>query len=99
MTTEISTEVSTEVLLPAEREFTVPSGKKIAMRRGKGRDMINAMRKARDTTEVQFALLAELITVDGHPIIYEDLLDMDLADVVMIQSENNDFLSPPTPKA
>lgn len=90
----MTTEISTEVLASTDHEFTVPSGKKIVMRRGKGRDMVNALRKARDTNEVQFALLAELITVDGNPIIYEDLLDMDLPDVLMIQSESNDFLSP-----
>jgi hypothetical protein len=94
----MTTEVSTEVLNPTEHTFTVPSGKKIVMRRGKGRDMVNAMRKARDTNEIQFALLAELITVEGNPIIYEDLLDMDLADVMMIQSESNDFLLQQTPK-
>jgi hypothetical protein len=80
-------------------EFTVPSGKVITVRKGKGRDMINAMRKTKDSNEVSFALAAELILVDGNPIIFEDLLEMDLADVMKIQTEINDgFLSSPTPK-
>lgn len=84
---------------PGTRELTTPSGKVITIRPGKGRDMINAARKARDTHEVQFALIAELITIDGTPVVYEELLDMDLVDIMAIQNEMNDFLSFQTPKA
>lgn len=80
-------------------EFTVPSGHQVSLRRGKGRDMINAMRKTKEPNELTLALAAELMLLDGLPLVYEDILDMDLADVVRIQEEmNKAFLSSPTPK-
>jgi DNA-binding transcriptional regulator YbjK len=95
----MTTETKNSTLAPGEHEFTVPSGKLIRSRKGIGRDMINAMRKTKDHREVMFALAAELITVDGAPIIYEDLLEMDLADVMTIQQEMGEvFMPSQTPK-
>jgi len=36
---------------------------------------------------VVFALIAELVEIDGEKIVYEDLLAMDLNDVLALQSE------------
>jgi len=40
-----------------------------------------------DPTAVVFALIAELVEIDGEKIVYEDLLAMDLNDVLALQSE------------
>lgn len=76
------------------KEMTLPSGKKAKIREGKGKDLLNAWRKAKNSDEIVFALMAELVEIDGKKIIYEDLLEMDLKDVLAIQAEVvGDFLS------
>ncbi len=66
-------------------DLTLPSGKVASIKDGTGRDMLNAQRKARDTNEVVFGLIAELTTIDGSPIVLEDVLDMPLSDVLTLQ--------------
>ena len=68
----------------------LPSGKTAAIRRGKGRDLMRAQRAVAgnpDPTAVVFALIAELAQIDGAPIIYEDVVEMDLGDVLVLQAE------------
>jgi hypothetical protein len=68
----------------------LPSGKTAAIRRGKGRDLMRAQRAVAgnpDSTAVVFALIAELAQIDGAPIIYEDVIEMDLGDVLVLQAE------------
>lgn len=75
------------------KEITLPSGKKAKIREGKGRDLLQAWRKAKSSDEVVFALMAELVEIEGKKVIYEDLLEMPLRDVLAIQSEIvGDFL-------
>ncbi len=72
------------------RSVTLPSGKVAALRKGKGRDLMRAQRAVAgnsDPTAVVFALIAELAQVDGAPIVYEDVLEMDLDDVLALQAE------------
>ena len=76
---------------PAQsRGVTLPSGKTAAIRRGKGRDLMRAQRAVAgnpDPTAVVFALIAELAQIDGAPIVYEDVVEMDLGDVLVLQAE------------
>lgn len=76
------------------KEIKLPSGKKAKIREGKGRDLLNAWRKAKNSDEIVFALIAELVEIEGKKVIYEDLLEMDLKDVIAIQAEvMGNFLS------
>jgi len=68
------------------KEIILPSGKKATIREGKGKDLLNAQRKARSAEEILYALLAELTEIDGQKLIYEDLLELDLKDVLALQS-------------
>ena len=83
------------------KSLTLPSGKVAQIRDGVGRDLLNAQRKAQRPDEVTLALTAELLTVDGGPVIYEDLLDWPLADVAVLITEVAALFpnSPPTPSA
>ncbi|MBI3584196.1 MAG: phage tail assembly protein [Nitrospinae bacterium] len=69
------------------KEIVLPSGKKATLRKGKGRDLFNAQRKAKDPAEMQWALLSELVEIDGKKVVFEDLLEMDLPDVYMLNIE------------
>ncbi|HVA84521.1 MAG TPA: hypothetical protein VNF28_06435 [Candidatus Binataceae bacterium] len=72
------------------RSVNLPSGKIAVIRRGKGRDLMRAQRAVAgnsDPTAVVFALIAELAQIDGAPIVYEDVVEMDLGDVLVLQAE------------
>jgi len=68
-------------------ELTLPSGKKVKLESGKGYHLLNAQRKAKTAEEITFALIAELAEIDGKGIVYEDLLEFDLEDVLALQAE------------
>src|ERR1700746_2602892 len=91
---------STETILMADKQRSeqpaqsrggaLPPGKTAAIRRGKGRDLMRAQRAVAaspDPTAVVFALIAELAQIDGAPIVYEDVVEMDLGDVLVLQAE------------
>ena len=86
---------------PKDRSLLIlPSGKNATIRRGFGRDLMRAQRVvgvSGDPTAVVFALIAELVEIDGEKIVYEDLLAMDLNDVLALQSEvaGANFQGPP----
>src|SRR5258708_23588750 len=71
------------------RTIELPSGARATIRKGYGRDLMRAQRAAvgNDANAVIFALIAEVARVDGHKIVYEDVLEMDLADVMALQAE------------
>lgn len=72
------------------RQITLPSGRTASIRRGKGRDLMRAHRAAAGNPEplaISFALVAELAEIEGKPIVYEDMLAMDLDDVLALQGE------------
>lgn len=69
------------------KELMLPSGKKAVIREGKGRDLLNAQRIAQSPDEIIYALLAELVTIDGTKYVYEDVLEMPLTDVLALQAE------------
>ncbi|MGD0673137.1 MAG: hypothetical protein ABSB13_13745 [Candidatus Binatus sp.] len=77
----------------------LPSGSRAEVRKGHGRDLMRAQRAAagEDASAVIFALIAELTRVDGRRIVYEEVLEMDLADVLALQDEvmGENFDRPP----
>jgi hypothetical protein len=73
-----------------QRWITLPSGRIASIREGKGRDLINAQRavgRTAESTALLQALVALLCTVDGRELVYEDVLDMPVADVLMLEGE------------
>jgi hypothetical protein len=72
------------------RIIELPSGKTAEVRKGKGRDLMRAHRAVAGNPEpmsVSFALIAELAQVAGKDLVYEDVLDMDLDDVLTLEWE------------
>lgn len=73
-----------------QRRITLPSGRVAMVREGRGRDLIQAQRavgKTAESTAMLQALAALLCQVDGKDLIYEDVLDMPVADVLMLEAE------------
>ena len=48
----------------------------------KGRDFRQAQRACSDASDLQFALIAQLVKIKGEPLTKEDVLDLDLDDVL-----------------
>lgn len=69
------------------KSITLPSGKIATLEQGKGRDLLQAQMKAQTSEEIPYALIAELTEIDGQKLVYEDILEMDLADVIALQGE------------
>lgn len=69
------------------KTLTLPSGKIATVRQGKGYDLLQAQMKAKTSEELPYALIAELAEIDGQSLVYEDILDMDLEDVIALQGE------------
>jgi len=72
------------------RRITLPSGKTAELRKGKGRDLMRAHRAVAGNLEpmsVSFALIAELVRLEGKALVYEDVLEMDLDDVLTLEAE------------
>ena len=68
-------------------EIELPSGKKAIVRPGKGRDLIKAQRAAKTPDEIPYALVAELVTIEGKPVIFEDVLEMEIPDVLALMEK------------
>lgn len=69
------------------KTLTLPSGKTAILEKGKGKDLLQAQMKAKSSDEIPYALIAELVEIDGQKLVYEDILEMDLEDVLALQSE------------
>lgn len=82
------------------KEITLPSGTKAVFLRRKGKALMNAQRKADgDSSKISFALLSEIVEVDGKPCLMEDFGEMDLFDVMRLSEELGEMgKSGPTPK-
>lgn len=69
-----------------EKELTLSDGRVCKVKALTGRAMRDAQRTAdSDTSKVMFALTAIATTIDGNPIVMEDLEDMPLKDALKIQ--------------
>ena len=66
------------------KELVLPSGKIAIIEKGKGKDLLQAQMKAKTSDEIPYAELAE---IDGQKLVYEDILEMDLEDVIALQGE------------
>ncbi len=69
------------------KTLTLPSGKIATIENGKGRDLLQAQMKAKTADEIPYALIAELVEIDGQKLVYEDILELDLEDVIALQAE------------
>ena len=78
------------------KEITLPSGKKAVIAAGKGKHLFQAQKIAKAPDEITYALLAILSTIDGEPVVYEDMPEMYLPDLLslLVNSGLQDFLSP-----
>ena len=73
---------------PGVASFTLPSGVRVNMMPGKGRDLLAAQRVAgSDSHQVMYALAAGLCFFDGERKVMEDVLDMPLGDVMQLMGK------------
>ncbi|HZP46266.1 MAG TPA: phage tail assembly protein [Candidatus Binataceae bacterium] len=84
-------------------EIRLSDGRIATVRRPKGRDLRNAQRLAgKDATpyETSLAMLAQVATIDGAPIVMEDLDDFYADDINLMAEAAGSFLpsrSAPSP--
>lgn len=69
------------------KNLTLPSGKIVTIKDGIGRDLMQAQIKAKKSEEIPYALIAELCEIEGQSLVFEDILEMDLRDVLILQAE------------
>ena len=69
------------------KTLILPSGKTAVIRKGKGFDLFQAQIKAKTSEEIPYALIAELTEIDGQQLVYEDVFELDLEDVIALQAE------------
>ena len=67
------------------KEITLSDGKIAIIKDGKGRDLLNAQKKAKSSDEIPYALIAELTEIDGNYLVYENILELSIADVIQLQ--------------
>ncbi len=48
---------------------------------------ISESMKAKTSEEIPYALIAELVEIDSQKLVYEDILEMELSDVIALQAE------------
>ena len=68
------------------KKITLPSGKIATLKKGRGFDLLQAQQKAKTSEEIPYALIAELAEIDGQKLVYEDILELDLEDVIALQA-------------
>ena len=68
------------------KELTLSDGRKVIIKDGKGIDLLNAQKKAKTSDEIPYALLAELCEIDGQYLVYEDILELPIEDVINLQA-------------
>ncbi len=68
------------------KEITLSDGKIAKIKDGKGIDLLNAQKKAKTSDEIPYALVAELTEIDGQFLIYEDILELPIEDVINLQA-------------
>ena len=67
------------------KEIKLSDGKLAVIKDGKGLDLLNAQKKAKTSDEIPYALIAELTEIDGNYLVYEDILDLPIEDVILLQ--------------
>ena len=83
---------------PDYEEFDLPSGVHVKWRKkALGKDLMNAQRVIDDVNDLPYALVAQLALIDGKPVVFEMLKEMDRVDVLTLTAHANkifSFLSP-----
>lgn len=72
------------------RRVALPSGRTAELRAATVRDLLQAHRAAQFSNEplvLAMALVAQVATIDGNTLVYEDLLELSAADGLMLQNE------------
>lgn len=70
------------------KEIKLPSGKVAVIAPFKGKHVREAQRIADgDTSKIMFAMIAVTTTIDGLPVVVEDLDEMDGQDVLKLMGE------------
>ena len=67
------------------KEIKLSDGKLAVIKDGKGLDLLNAQKKAKTSDEIPYALIAELTEIDGNYLVYEDILELLIEDVILLQ--------------
>ena len=67
------------------KEIKLSDGKLAVIKDGKGLDLLNAQKKAKTSDEIPYALIAELNEIDGNYLVYEDILELPIEDVILLQ--------------
>ena len=67
------------------KEIKLSDGKLAVIKDGKGLDLLNAQKKAKTSDEIPYALIAELTEIDGNYLVYEDILELLIDDVILLQ--------------
>ena len=68
------------------KTITLPSGKVATIHKGVGFDLLQAQTKAKTPEEIPYALIAELCEIDGNFLVYEDILELPIEDVITLQA-------------
>ena len=67
------------------KEIKLSDGRLAVIKDGKGLDLLNAQKKAKTSDEIPYALIAELTEIDGNYLVYEDILELPIEDVILLQ--------------
>ena len=67
------------------KEIKLSDGKLAVIKDGKGLDLLNAQKKAKTSDEIPYALIAELTEIDVNYLVYEDILELPIEDVILLQ--------------
>jgi len=66
--------------------ITLSDGRVAELREAKGRDLIAASRLTDDAAALSLALAAQVLTIAGEPVLFEDVMDLPLRDAVAVQT-------------
>jgi len=70
-----------------ERSVILSDGRVVQVRPGKGRDMLEAGRRAGvDVSRLPFEMAGLLASMDGQPLSFDTLMDMEMADLTAIMA-------------
>ena len=67
------------------KEIKLSDGKLAVIKDGKGLDLLKAQKKAKTSDEIPYALISELTEIDGNYLVYEDILELPIEDVILLQ--------------
>ena len=67
------------------KEIKLSDRKLTVIKDGKCLDLLNAQKKAKTSDEIPYALIAELTEIDGNYLVYEDILELPIEDVILLQ--------------